>query len=370
MTSRVIIEADGGSRGNPGPASYGALVRDADTGVVIAQRGVTIGVATNNVAEYSGLIAGLELVREHAPDAQVEVRMDSKLVIEQMAGRWKIKHADMRPLAQQAQRLVPPGVTWTWVPRERNKAADALANAALDDQRDGGSGHVSEAAPTRRSKPAAAASSTGWGGRAGEPTTVILLRHGVTESTERKLFCGTGGADPGLTQTGEEQARRAAAWLSRLGGVDAIVASPLQRTRETAAIVSAELSIEVGLEAGFTEASFGDWDGYSFAEILQKWPSEMSAWLGSTAVAPPGGETFDAVHTRVSEARGRLLQAHPGRTVVVVSHVTPIKMMVRQALDAPMRSIYQMELSPASISTISWWPDGNASLRTFNTVPD
>ena len=96
MTSRIIIEADGGSRGNPGPSSYGALVRDADTGTVLAQRGETIGIATNNVAEYSGLIAGLEMAREHAPDViDVEVRMDSKLVIEQMAGRWKIKHQSM-----------------------------------------------------------------------------------------------------------------------------------------------------------------------------------------------------------------------------------------------------------------------------------
>ena len=99
VSRRVIVEADGGSRGNPGPAAYGALVRDADTGEVIAERGESIGVATNNVAEYRGLIAGLELVREHAPDAEVEVRMDSKLVVEQMAGRWKIKHVDMKPLA-------------------------------------------------------------------------------------------------------------------------------------------------------------------------------------------------------------------------------------------------------------------------------
>ena len=100
MTSRVVIEADGGSRGNPGPASYGALVRDADTGRVIAERGETIGVATNNVAEYAGLIAGLELYAEHADGAELEVRMDSKLVVEQMAGRWKVKHPSMIPLAQ------------------------------------------------------------------------------------------------------------------------------------------------------------------------------------------------------------------------------------------------------------------------------
>lgn len=132
MIDHVIVEADGGSRGNPGPAAYGSLVRDPASGEVIAQVGVTIGIATNNVAEYSGLIAGLELAREYAPDASIEVRMDSKLVIEQMAGRWKVKHPDMKPLAAKAQSLAPLGTEWTWVPRAQNSAADALANMALD----------------------------------------------------------------------------------------------------------------------------------------------------------------------------------------------------------------------------------------------
>jgi len=133
----VIIEADGGSRGNPGPAAYGAVLKDADTGEVLAEDGTAIGVATNNVAEYSGLIAGLRLAEEFAPGAQVEARMDSKLVVEQMSGRWKIKHAGLQPLAKEAERLAPPGTTYTWVPRELNTHADRLANEALDGQRDG-----------------------------------------------------------------------------------------------------------------------------------------------------------------------------------------------------------------------------------------
>lgn len=374
MTSRIIIEADGGSRGNPGPSSYGALIRDADTGMVIAQRGETIGTATNNVAEYTGLIAGLELLREYAPDVtDVEVRMDSKLVIEQMAGRWKIKHESMRPLAQEAQRLLPRGdVTWTWVPREQNAAADALANAALDDESVGGSGKVGEAPPQTS---AVAAPTTpaqlGWrGGIQGNPTTIVLLRHGVTQSTERKLFCGSGGSDPGLTPTGVEQARRAASWLKRLGGVDAIVSSPLQRTRETAAVVANELGLDVDLEAGLAETAFGEWDGFSFADIMERWPTELDAWLASTAVAPPGGEPFDEVAERVVAARDRILEAHPGKTVVAVSHVTPIKLLVRLALEAPIQIIYKLELAPASITTIQWWPDGTASVRNVNVVPD
>ena len=129
---RLIVEADGGARGNPGPAAYGAVVRDAQTAEVLAAEGLPIGHATNNFAEYRGLIAGLEMARELDPAAAVEVRMDSRLVIEQMAGRWKIKHADMKLLALQAARLRPATVTWTWVPRELNKAADTLVNRALD----------------------------------------------------------------------------------------------------------------------------------------------------------------------------------------------------------------------------------------------
>lgn len=129
---RLIVEADGGSRGNPGPAAYGAVVRDAQTSEVLAAEGLPIGRATNNVAEYRGLIAGLEMAREVDPAAALEVRMDSKLVIEQMAGRWKVKHAAMKPLALEAARLRPATVTWTWVPRELNKVADTLVNRALD----------------------------------------------------------------------------------------------------------------------------------------------------------------------------------------------------------------------------------------------
>lgn len=288
--------------------------------------------------------------------------MDSKLVIEQMAGRWKIKHASMVPLAQQARELAPAGTTWTWVPREKNKAADALANAALDSP--------TGIAPTGGSATAPAPAATGWGGaKAGAATTLVLLRHGVTTSTERKAFSGSGGTDPELTETGHEQARRAADWLLAHGGIDAIVASPMRRTRETAAAAAEVLGLDVEIDDGFIETSFGDWDGFTFAEIQERWGDELTAWLGSTAVAPPGGETFDAVYERVEAARDRLVAAHPGKTVLVVSHVTPIKMLVRLALEAPMHVIYKMELSPASITTVQWWPDGPGSVRNFNIVP-
>ena len=152
MKRRLLVEADGGSRGNPGAAGYGAVVRDAATGEVLAEVSEFIGRATNNAAEYSGLLAGLRAAGRLAPGAQAEVRMDSKLVVEQMSGRWRIKHPDLQALAAEA-RLAARAlgrVTYTWVPRERNTHADRLANQAMDSAAErGGSANGSD--PGRRS---------------------------------------------------------------------------------------------------------------------------------------------------------------------------------------------------------------------------
>ena len=131
--THFIVEADGGSRGNPGPAAGGAVVIDASSGNVIAEIGIYVGVATNNVAEYHGMIAGLSHLFDEVPDAVVHVRMDSKLVVEQMTGRWKIKHPDMQNLAAQAREIIAARtVTFEWIPREQNARADAAANRSMD----------------------------------------------------------------------------------------------------------------------------------------------------------------------------------------------------------------------------------------------
>jgi probable phosphoglycerate mutase len=137
VSTRVVVEADGGSRGNPGPAGYGAVVRDADTGEVLAERKAGIGHTTNNVAEYQGLIAGLAAAKDLGATV-VEVRMDSKLVVEQMSGRWKIKHPPLQTLASHAHTLAVGfgKVTFEWIPRDRNQHADRLANEAMDAQED------------------------------------------------------------------------------------------------------------------------------------------------------------------------------------------------------------------------------------------
>ncbi|GAA0275582.1 hypothetical protein GCM10010302_11460 [Streptomyces polychromogenes] len=535
---RFVVEADGGSRGNPGPAGYGAVVLDPVTGETLAERAEFIGVATNNVAEYRGLIAGLKAARELAPDAEVRVRMDSKLVVEQMSGRWKIKHPDMRPLAAEAATILPRAqVTYEWIPRERNKHADRLANEAMDAGRRGrqwepsastaaltpagspgnapapagppgdaakgaaavraalaagaagrpdasgdsatatgsrapaatgapgtaaaaaGSATASgtagdagltpgaartaatdvraarsaaapgtgtlfgdagtasgTAAPTgaaadvRAARSAAApeadtlfdeaealtpaqgsaqalanaqagteapagagqtratAGGTGWGGPdMGVPATFVLLRHGETALTPQKRFSGSGGTDPELSPAGRRQAAAVAEALAARGTVQAVVSSPLLRCRETAQAVGDRLGLPVTVEEGLRETDFGAWEGLTFAEVRERFPDDLQAWLDSPKAAPTGGgESFAAVTRRVSAARDRLLSAYAGRTVLLVTHVTPVKTLVRLALGAPPESLFKMELSAASLSAVAYYADGNASVRLLN----
>jgi probable phosphoglycerate mutase len=376
----VIVEADGGSRGNPGPAAYGAVLRDAETGEVIAEDGTAIGVATNNVAEYSGLVAGLKLAEEFAPDADIEVRMDSKLVVEQMSGRWKIKHPDMKPLATEANRLAPFGTTYTWVPRGSNKHADRLVNEALDGKRSGvtaaGAALVDEPEPQTAQEEVAppALPTSGWG-PPGPATTLLLVRHGVTPHTVDKRFSGgLASANPGLSEEGRAQVRTTADWLAPIAdGVAAVVASPVRRTLESAEILAERLDRSVDVEPGFAEMEFGSWDGLTLAEVAERDRAALEAWRGSLDVAPPGGESFRAVEQRVLAALDRLLAAHAGKTVVVVSHVTPIKTLVAKALTAPLESVFRMQLSPASVTVLSFFPevDGStpASMRLYNARP-
>jgi probable phosphoglycerate mutase len=357
------------------------VLLDAQTGAVIAEDGSTIGMATNNVAEYSGLIAGLRLAGEFAPDADVEVRMDSKLVVEQMSGRWKIKHPDMRPLAAEANRLAPFGTTYTWIPRERNQHADRLANEALDGKRNGVTAVVDRPAddslveevqspPTEVPVPA-----RGWAPPSGPPTTLVLVRHGVTPHTAAKRFSGgLASSNPGLSDEGRDQIRTTGAWLAPIAEeIDVVIASPVRRTLESAEILAEVLGKHVDVEPGFAEMEFGRWDGLTFAEVAERDQVGLDGWLGCLDVPPPGGESFRTVEERVLAALDRVLAAHPGKTVVVVSHVTPIKTLVAKALGAPLDTVFRMELSPASVSVVSFFPevDGTArtSMRLYNARP-
>lgn len=137
MTRELIIEADGGSRGNPGQSGSGAVVIDAATGQLLAEVALYGGIASNNVAEYKALIAGVRRALELDPNAELRIRMDSKLVVEQMSGRWKIKHPAMAELAAEARQLLTgTPVRFEWIPRLENSRADALANLAMDRRTD------------------------------------------------------------------------------------------------------------------------------------------------------------------------------------------------------------------------------------------
>jgi probable phosphoglycerate mutase len=375
----VIVEADGGSRGNPGPAAYGAVLRDAETGEVIAEDGSPIGVATNNVAEYSGLIAGLRLAEEFAPDAEVEVRMDSKLVVEQMSGRWKVKHPDMRPLALEATRLAPFGTTYTWVPREQNKHADRLVNEALDGKRSGvtaaGAALVDEPSTESAAEKAASPPTRGYGPPASPPTTLVLVRHGVTAHTAAKKFSGgLKSANPGLSEEGRAQVRSTADWLAPIApGIAAVVSSPVRRTLESAEILAERLGKAVDVEPRFAEMEFGTWDGLTFAEVADRDREGLDGWVGSLETPPPGGESFREVEERVLSGLDALIASYPGQSVLVVSHVTPIKTLVARAIGAPLESVFRMELSPASVTVLSFWPEedgrSRSSMRLYNARP-
>jgi len=361
---RVIVEADGGSRGNPGPAGYGAVVRDAATGEVLAERAAGIGRATNNVAEYRGVIAGLAAAVELGA-AAVDVRLDSKLIVEQMSGRWKVKHPDMKPLAAEVTALVRRfgSASFRWVPRERNTYADRLANEAMDAAARGLQWRPPAAEVPEPEPPPVRNRLSGWQDAPEPPTTMLLLRHGQTPLSVEKRFSGVG--DRPLTEIGLAQAGAAARRLRGCSAV-AVVASPLRRAVQTADLVAAEIGVAVTVDEGLRETDFGDWEGYTFAEVQHRWPDQLSAWLASPDVAPPAGESFVDTARRVRQARDRVLAAYGGRTVVVVSHVTPIKTLVRLALEAPPGTLYRMHLDLVSISEIDWYADGPAVVRRLN----
>jgi len=337
---------------------------------VLAESKQAIGVATNNVAEYRGLIAGLEeAARLGASD--VAVSMDSKLVVEQMSGRWRVKHPDLIELNRQATALarVFDRIDFTWIPRAENAYADRLANEAMD-----AAAEIADSADTLAdiddtlAEPAARIPdpmpSPGWTGATGEPTRLLLLRHGQTELSTQRRYSGRG--NPALTEVGRGQADAAARFLGERGGIAAVVTSPLQRAYDTAASAAKALGLDITVDDDLVETDFGAWEGLTFAEAAQRDPELHLRWLRDTSVPPPGGESFDAVAHRVRRARNRLIAEYGGATVLVVSHVTPIKTVLRMALDAGAGILYRLHLDLASLSIAEFYPDGGSSVRLVN----
>lgn len=397
MTRRLVVEADGGSRGNPGPAGYGALVRDADTGQVLAERSGFLGVTTNNVAEYSGLLAGVQAALDVDPAAQLEVRMDSRLVVEQMSGAWKTRHDELRAIGDQVRELVDVGrVTWTWVPRAQNSAADRLANRAMDTRTTvatpGSAGAVQTGtASTGTASRGAAQAGAAQAGTATQvaantpggtlrprvsgaavrfddarPVTVVLVRHGQTTMTVARGYSGSSEPGPPLDATGQAQAQAAAALVERVGRdlwgdipyPSELVASPMVRTQQTAAAIAERLGLPVRTDAAFQEADFGAWQGRTPEEIEAGWPGMLEPWHTRADVRPPGGESIVDVGRRLGAALDGLLAAGSDRTVVVVSHAVAIRACLGLTMGAQPSSWSRLRVAPASVSIVRLFPDG------------
>ncbi|MGD8201866.1 histidine phosphatase family protein [Ornithinimicrobium sp. W1679] len=413
----LVVEADGGSRGNPGVAGYGALVKDARTGELLAERAVPLGRASNNVAEYSGLVAGLQAVLDLglATDAAVEVRMDSKLVVEQMCGRWKIKHEDMRRLALQARQLVDQvqaaggTVRFTWIPRERNGAADALSNVAMDGRtvhRDllgegTGSGRPGEApevstvtgpggpTPGRAGRGVPPGDRPGTGqvfGDARVPLTdvfvsdetvptlegqtrLVLVRHGVTDFTQGHRLDGRGGADPDLNATGLAQARAAAVAVRRLldrsdPGRVTVVSSSLRRARQTGQVVADHLGVPREEDADWDEQGFGSWDGRAMPDLVRESAADLARLRHDLDFAPPGGETRRELDRRVGAALGRAISR--GGTVVVATHRVVLMSVLGRLLGIDHSRAWSVATAPTSLTAVEVWADGGVQVEFVN----
>ncbi len=368
---KLIIEADGGSRGNPGISGAGAVVIDAESGKVLKEISQAVGIATNNVAEYTAVLLGLEAALEIDSSASILVRMDSKLVVEQMSGRWKIKHPDMMALGAKVQKLIAnKDISFVWIPREQNVLADALANKAMDFAGD----PIASAVEFNLGEPSSI--------RAPRPstdqaTTLILVRHGRTALTESRKISGGDGENPDLSDLGRADARQVAEELAVVGNGGnfaylvppvAIIHSPIARAAQTAQAIANRLSIPMVEDAKLAEIGFGDWDGLTNEEVFTAFEQEYNQWRGSFEVAPPNGESLREFDARVRSAFDSILTAYAGQTVVVVAHVMPIRALLRIANDSSIAGFWRPNIGPASISIARYWGHEAAEVICVNST--
>lgn len=369
---KVTVYTDGGSRGNPGVAGSGSVVYDED-GTTLAEIAYVVGQkSSNNVAEYHGLLRGLEAARELGA-SEVDVYMDSKLVVEQMNGRWKIKHPDMKKLALDARDLASGfnKVSYSWVPRAKNKKADELSNVAMDAAAKGDKPGFVEAKSL--STPTATpshevASPAHWHGHDAPRTRFVLVRHGQTEHSAEKRYSGS--SDPALTELGHKQAEAVANAVAKFGQIDVIISSPAQRTQQTAKACAVALGMsetEIETVDGFRELDFGAFEGLTKDEASHKYSEEFAAWEANASKAPPEGESLSTVHRRVTRTRLQVQEAHEGKTVLVVTHMTPIKSVIRQALESGPDTFRHVFLDLASISVVEFY-GATGVIRCVNDV--
>jgi probable phosphoglycerate mutase len=223
----------------------------------------------------------------------------------------------------------------------------------------------SAADPTEQAE--ARPASASWTGQTGQPTRLLLLRHGQTEFSAQRRYSGR--VDPELTELGRAQAKTVAEAIRTVEGAErvrVVLCSPLRRAWQTAEPVAAVLDVPLTCHDALVETDFGDWDGLTFAEARARDPELHRRWIGDEAVAAPGGESFADVGQRVARLREQLVADYPAQTLLLVSHVTPIKMLLRMALDAGPSVLYRIHLDLASLSVVELYPDGGASVRLVN----
>jgi probable phosphoglycerate mutase len=204
----------------------------------------------------------------------------------------------------------------------------------------------------------------GWTNPTAQATITVLLRHGDTCLSPEHRFSGL--RDLPLSDSGTRQAQAAASRLAAGTRIDAVVSSPLQRAAATAAIAAGELGLTAVTDDDLRETDFGDWEGFTLAEIQRRWPAAVAAWQHNPEQAPPGGESFADTAQRVHRACDRLLREHSGQTVLVVSHITPIKILLCRALDVPLGTLYRLYLGSACINEIQWHGREFAAVRRVN----
>lgn len=383
---KLIIYADGGSRGNPGIAGSGTVVYAADGTTVLREIVYVVGKkASNNVAEYHGLLRGLEAAVELGAD-DVDFYMDSRLVVEQMNGRWKIKHPDMKQLGLQAQKLMQQlgAVHLSWVRRNDNKVADALSNEAMDAAAEGHAPGVVDRGdepdnvrdepgdvgdePDAEKSPATTGTHASWTGATCQPTTLILVRHGQTSYSAEHRYCGH--SDIALTETGMRQAAASATAVAERGDIDLVVSSPLQRCQTTAKMIAEKTGAQLETHDALIEANFGNWEGLTFQQAQDDDAELHDAWITDASLTPPEGESLAQVHRRVREFRKQLVAQHPGKTIAVVSHVNPIKSLIRQGLNAGPATFSHLFLDLASIAVVKFYDENSPVASAVLSVND
>jgi len=183
------------------------------------------------------------------------------------------------------------------------------------------------------------------------PTVVLLVRHGQTPTTGKLLP----GRAPGLhlSEAGIEQAQRAAERISALTKVDAIYSSPLERARETAAPIAVALGLKTRIDKGLLECEFGDWTGAELKNLM-KLPEWNTVQRAPSTFTFPGGESFTAMQNRIVGAIDRLRAAHPGGTIVCVSHADPIKAAVAHAMGTHIDLFQRIVIGTCSVSAIAY----------------